>query len=119
MLNLRRQSRELRALSLVVAVFQLASVTWVPIVHPIIHPDRSLSTPISALDIQTSGGEQQVLGETLCVACTVSANAMPTPFRFLAPTEPVLKQQLPRESAGRFSLQAYFPTHAARAPPSH
>lgn len=119
MLNLSRRSRELRALSLLVAVVQLAAVTWVPVVHPRIHPDKALSTPLAAYDTPTSGSEQPVLGEIMCVACMVSPTALPSPIRLLTPAEPALKRQPSRESARRISLKSFASTHTARAPPSH
>ncbi len=119
MLNFRRRIRELRALYLVVAVVQLASVTWVPIVHPLIHPDTALSTPVSALDVTTSGGEGLILGDTMCVACMVSANALPSPYRFVAAPELLGRQILPRETGQRGPFQSFPPTNPARAPPSN
>lgn len=118
MLGLSNRTGGLRALSLVVAVVQLASVTWVPIVHPLIHPDRTLSTPVSALDVQTTGEEVPVLGEALCVACMVSPNALPSPYRILPGAELARKQPPTRQSAKWHPLQYFIPTHPARAPPS-
>ncbi len=118
MLHHNHHTRGLRALALLVAVVQLTAVTWVPIVHPLIHPDQTLSTPVSALDVQTSGEEAPVLGEAMCVACMVSPNALPSPYRLLPGAEIARKQQLTRQAVERHPLQSFIPTHPARAPPS-
>ncbi len=118
MLRFRHRTSGLRALSLVVTVVQLASVTWVPVVHPLIHPDRTLSTPLSAVDVPTSGAEQLVLGETMCVACMVSPNALPSPYRFVVAPVTVRRHAPPRETRQRGPFQSFTPTNPARAPPS-
>jgi len=117
MLDLRRRSSEIRVFALVVAAVQLASVTWVPIVHPRIHPDRALATAVGAFDTQTSGSEQLVLGQTMCVACMVSPNALPSPYRFTTPTAPALRVYPLPEAVRQTSQQSFLPTHPARAPP--
>ena len=118
MLHPSRHPRRLRAVYLVVAVVQFASVTWVPIVHPIIHPDIALATPLSNIDTQTSGAEQTVLGEVMCVACMVSAEAVPSPYRIVLAPESVRRHTPPRESRRHGPLQSFTPTNPARAPPS-
>ena len=118
MLKFSNRPSGLRALSLVVAVAQLASVTWVPIVHPLIHPDRALSTPLADVDIPTSGSEQLVLGEVMCVACMVSVNALPSPYRFVVTPVAVRRHAPPRETRQHGLFQSFTPTNPARAPPS-
>ncbi len=118
MLRFSHPHSGLRALSLVVAVAQLASVTWVPVVHPLIHPERTLSTPLSAVDIPTSGTGQLVLGEVMCVACMVSANALPSPYRFVVAPVTVRRHVPPREVRQHGPFQSFSPTNPARAPPS-
>jgi hypothetical protein len=108
----------LRAGALVVAVVHFASVTWVPIVHPLIHPDKALQTPPSAVDTPTSGHEHEVMGEVLCVACMVSPNALPSPYRFLPAPESARKQPLVRQQVKWRPLHSFIPTNPARAPPS-
>ncbi len=117
MLLPNRHPRRLRAVSLVVALAQLAAVTWVPIVHPIIHPDKALATPVSAVDVQTSGAEQTVMGEVMCVACMVSAEALPSPYRFVPAPESVRRHAPPSETRRHGPLQSFIPTNPARAPP--
>ena len=118
MLKFSHRTGGLRALALVVTVVQLTSVTWVPVVHPLIHPDRALSTPLSAVDVPTSGAEQLVLGETMCVACMVSPNALPSPYRFVIAPVTVRRQTPPRETGQHGAFQSFTPTNPARAPPS-
>ena len=113
-----RHPSRLRAWAVVVAVVQFASVTWVPAVHPLIHPDEALRTPLSAVDTPTSGGEQLVMGEVMCVACTVSANALPSPYRVLPAAAFTGKLAPFRQSAKWHRLQTITPTNPARAPPS-
>jgi hypothetical protein len=118
MLSPRRHPRRPRAVSLVVAVVQLASVTWVPIVHPLIHPDRTLIIPLSSVDTPTSGEEQLVLGEVMCVACMVSPVALPSPRGLLPAQEFSRRQPATRQCAKWHPLQSFNPTPPARAPPA-
>jgi len=118
MLNTRCHSRGLRSAALVVAVVHFASVTWVPVVHPMIHPDLVLHTPLSEVNAQTSGEEQLVLGDVMCVACMVSANALTSPYRLLQAPSAARKQPLVRQQVKWHPLHSFFPTNPARAPPS-
>ena len=113
-----RHPNRLRGWALVVAGVQLTSVTWVPVVHPTIHPDLALKTPVSAVDHTTDGSEQLVMGEVMCVACTVSANALPSPYRLLPAAASTGNQEHSRQSARWHPLQTFSPTNPARAPPT-
>jgi hypothetical protein len=118
MLQHSRRPRLLRAMASVLAVVQFASVTWVPVVHPIIHPDRALVNPLSAVDTPTSGSEQEVMGEVMCVACMVSANALPSPYRLLPFPESARKQPLLRQQAKWYPFKSFIPSNPSRAPPT-
>jgi hypothetical protein len=117
MLSPNYRPRCLRATSTMVAVVQLLLVTWVPVVHPAIHPDRALATPVSAVDVLSSGAEGLVLGATVCVACMISAKALPSPHRLRQGAELSGKQASARQQNKRQPLQFFSPTNPARAPP--
>ncbi len=118
MLTSRHYPNRLRAWALVVAVVQFASVTWVPVVHPVIHPDRAFKTPLAGIDFPTTGSEDLVMGDVMCAACMVSPNALPSPYRFLPAAESWRKQPLVRQQGKRHPLKSLIPTNPARAPPS-
>lgn len=104
---------------LLVTVFQLAAVTWLPAVHPLLHH----TLPVAGSDTLAVGtdvsGDHEPGADAMCWACLTSAAAV-------ASAEPRSEQAL-----GEFREVQWHPTeratprctfvaaNAVRAPPAH
>ena len=55
--------------SLVVALLHFAAVTWIPIVHPFIHPDAPLPVFLNAVDSPSDQQDSNAAAETDCFIC--------------------------------------------------
>jgi hypothetical protein len=116
--NLRR-SRHHRVVSLAAALLQLATVTWIPVIHPYIHPD---APPPPESNVLADRSDQQQQGPEVepfcCIICAAG-------HEFSA----AIDQKLPIPDVTCWGTQLhttqYRPSsdidiraNAARAPPS-
>jgi hypothetical protein len=115
----RSCSRHSRVVPFAVAWLQLATVTWLPVIHPIIHPDEP--PPYTAESVTQPGHDQDPVScvATFCFICGAGQE-------FSAATDHtfsvghVTSWQLPLNCAEpRTSPLSDSPANAARAPPSY
>ena len=115
----RSCDRHHRVVPFAVALLQLATVTWVPVIHPFIHPDAP--PPDTPESVTQPGDDQDRVSyvATFCFICGAGQEfSAATDHKF--PIAHVASWQLPLNSAeSRTSPLTDTPANAARAPPSY
>jgi len=114
----RGRSRHHRVVSLAVALLQLATVTWIPAIHPLFHPDAQLPHESNALAEQS--GEQQLRPdvETFCIICAAGHEVALAIDHKLPTTDVASGKVQPRNTEYHPSHDTDTPANPARAPPS-
>ncbi len=101
------------------ALLQLATVTWLPVIHPIIHPDAPPPSEVNAI-VDPSGDQDRVSGvATFCFICAAGRElSATTDHKF--PLGDIASWRLPLSCAEQLtSPLTDTPANPARAPPSY
>jgi hypothetical protein len=98
-------------------MLQFASVTWVPILHPYIHPDAPPPEAANHLAGQSDSHEQGSALETSCFICANGPSFSAVADQRL-PIDVEVPLRLPLTTAvPRSTSHSDTPANAARAPP--
>jgi hypothetical protein len=115
--QIERGRRQLRWVAGAVVMLQFASATWVPVLHPYIHPDPPPPQAANHFTAQSDKHEQGSALETSCFICANGPGFSAVGDQRL-PLEAEVPLRLPVNTAvPRSSSHRDTPANAARAPP--
>ena len=114
----RRHRRYGKFVPLLAVVLQLATATWLPVIHPYIHPEHPLPGPqndVTSLPGDHADGAQV---EIFCFICAAGQQFSAISDQGF-PLEDTASWNLPRPASGTFIHSTGFEsTNNPRAPPS-
>ena len=115
-----RRSPHHRVVSLAAALVQLATVTWIPVIHPYIHPD---APPPPATNVLADRSDQQQQQghevETFCCIICAAGHESSAAIDHKLPIPDVTSWEVQLHTIEHHpSRDTDTPANAARAPPS-
>ncbi len=114
-----RRSRHHGVVSLAAALLQLATVTWIPVIHPYIHPDAPLPPVTNVLADRSDQQQQGPEVETFCCIICAAGHEFSAAIDHKLPIPDVAYWGMQLHTT-EYRPSSYVDTraNAARAPPS-